>query len=42
MNFTLEVELLKRDLKIWFGGMLVGLVVVISGIMTLIVHLGGH
>jgi hypothetical protein len=39
---TLEVELLKRDLKIWFGGMLVGLVVVISGIMTLIVHLGGH
>ncbi len=37
-----EIELLRRDLKIWFGGMLVGLVVVMSGIMTLIVHLGGH
>jgi DNA anti-recombination protein RmuC len=39
---TLKIEVLKRDLKIWFGGMLVGLVVVMSGIMTLIVHLGGH
>lgn len=39
---TLETELLKRDLKIWFGGMLVTLVVVMSGIMAVIVHLGGR
>ncbi|MBS0350059.1 MAG: DUF1640 domain-containing protein [Proteobacteria bacterium] len=39
---TLEIEVLRRDLKIWFGGMLIGLVVVLSGIMTLIVHLGGR
>jgi len=42
INAKNQSELLRRDLKIWFGGMLVGLVVVMSGIMTLIVHLGGH
>ena len=41
-EIELKIEVLKRDLKIWFGGMLVGLVVVMSGIMTLIVHLSGH
>jgi hypothetical protein len=34
-----QIELLRRDLKIWFGGMLVVAVSVLSGMMTLIVHL---
>ena len=34
-----QIELLRRDLKIWFGGMLVVAVGVLSGMMTLIVHL---
>lgn len=34
-----NTELLRRDLKIWFGGMLVAAVSVLSGIMTLVVHL---
>jgi len=33
-----QTELLRRDLKIWFGGMLVVTVSVLSGMMTLIVH----
>ena len=35
----IQIELLRRDLKIWFGGMLVIAVGVLSGMMTLIVHL---
>lgn len=38
-NLRVEIELTKRDLKIWFGGMLVVAVTVLSGMMTLIVHL---
>ena len=34
-----QIELLRRDLKIWFGGMLVVAVGVLSAMMTLIVHL---
>ena len=34
-----EIEGTKKDLKIWFGGMLVVAVTVLSGMMTLIVHL---
>lgn len=41
-EIDLKIELAKRDLKIWFGGMLVGLVVVMSGIMTLIVNLSAR
>jgi len=39
---TTKIEMMKKDLKIWFGSMLVGLIVVMSGIITLIVHLGRH
>ena len=37
-----QMEFLRRDLKIWFGGMLVTLVVSLSGIVTLMPHLVGH
>ena len=36
-----QIEFLRRDLKIWFGGMLVVAVGVLSGMMTLVVHLSG-
>jgi hypothetical protein len=41
-NSKNQTELLRRDLKIWFGGMLVTLVIVISGIIAIIPHLSGH
>ncbi|MFT3741774.1 MAG: DUF1640 domain-containing protein [Gammaproteobacteria bacterium] len=37
-----QTELFKRDLKIWFGGMLVTLVVVLSGIQAVMTHFLGH
>ena len=39
-EMRINSELLLRDLKIWFGGMLVIAVTLLSGMMTLIVHLG--
>jgi len=39
---TLKIEVLKRDSKIWFGGMLATFVIVLSGISTLITHWNGH
>lgn len=33
-----DMQILKRDLKIWFGGMLATMIIVMSAIMTVIVH----
>lgn len=38
----LKIELVKGDLKIWFGSMMTGFVIIMSGILELIVHLNGH
>lgn len=37
-----QSELLRRDLKLWFGGMLVTLILAFSTLVTLIPHLTGH
>jgi hypothetical protein len=37
-----QSELMGRDLKIWFGGMAITLIAVLSGIQTLILRLTGH
>jgi len=34
-----KIEVLRRDLKIWFGGSLASLVLVLSGITTFLAHL---
>lgn len=39
INSKNQSELLRRDLKIWFGGMLVTLVIVLSTVQTVIAHL---
>ncbi len=38
-DLRFEISNLSKELKIWFGGMLVIVIGVLSGIMTLIVHL---
>ena len=35
-----DIESVEKDLKIWFDGMLVASFTALSGMMTLIVHLG--
>lgn len=42
LNSKNQSELLRRDLKIGFGGMLVTLVIAMSGIFAMMAHLGGH
>jgi hypothetical protein len=42
MNARNQSELLRRDLKIWFGGMLVTLVIVLSTVQTVIAHFASH
>lgn len=42
MNARNQSELLRRDLKIWFGGMLVTLVIVLSTVQTVIAHFSSH
>ncbi|MBS0351751.1 MAG: hypothetical protein JSR33_11320 [Proteobacteria bacterium] len=39
-KMTFKIELVRRDLKIWFGGMLVTLVVVFPAVQALLAHLG--
>ena len=38
-DLSFEISNQSKELKIWFGGMLVIMIGVLSGIMTLIVHL---
>jgi hypothetical protein len=42
MNARNQSELLRRDLKIWFGGMLVTLVIVLSTVQAVIAHFASH
>lgn len=39
---TTQIELLRRDLKLWFGSMLMTLILAFSTLVTLIPHLTGR
>ena len=38
-DLTAEISNVNKDLKIWFGGMLIVAVTIMTGMMTLIVHI---